>query len=103
MSTEIDRLQAEAAVRAQQEVRVQTSVAEVTGILPNGDVITQAVPVRHPLGAEDGMIMGIAWGFVKQAGALLVETEGHEIDYYILSKFDKLHMKVNRVSLVGPA
>ena len=77
------------------------TTVELSGKLEDGTTITQVYPVQHPSGEQDSIIIARAFGMLKNAGGLLVDT-ADGMDFYLGSKFvGPIQFKIKKVSLAG--
>jgi hypothetical protein len=65
-----------------------TTVVQVSGTLPNGEVVTLDIPVQHPAGVQGPQIVAHAYNTFKQMGGFLVDTPNSGMKFYMASKFD---------------
>lgn len=80
-----------------------TSVVDVAGTLPNGETVVQEVKMEHDVGAPAGGLISQAFVLIRQYGGLSVDSVDHEaMDFYPLSKFEKVTFSVRRVALARP-
>jgi hypothetical protein len=76
------------------------SVVVVSGKLPNGEEVFQELELGHDPGTPSSVLIGNAFAIIRQVGGLSTDSaDKSSLDFYPLSKFDKVNFTVKNVQL----